>query len=58
MLITICDYTEQWFADKKTFLVFLLEDGKGERRLTDKIDVNAFGYSRYMHLQSEHIKAI
>lgn len=44
-------------TDKKPFLVFLLEDGKGERRLTDNIDVNAFVYCHYMHLHSEHTKA-
>lgn len=44
-------------TDKKPFLVFLLKTGKDEQRLTDTIDANAFVYSRYMHLHTEHTKA-
>lgn len=42
---------------KKTFLVFLIEDGSGEQRSAGTTDVNAFVYSSYMHLQNEHTKA-
>lgn len=37
-------------TDKKTFLRFLLENGKDEQRLIDTIDMNAFVYRDYMHL--------
>lgn len=42
---------------KKPFLVFFLEDRRGEQRSADTTDVNAFVYSSYMHLQNEHTKA-